>query len=134
MYDMPFGVMPGTISTSLRYPNPLAPARQYSCPVAGQWKPYFLTIKVFPFDLVRFEDIFRLGLEHSFRSEIEAEVIEDGHRTHDLPFKLQTIDELRILLACTDAEIDRVIGTLIRIDPTADVEEPLNWGSHSACL
>lgn len=88
----------------------------------------------FPLDLVRFEDIFHLGLEHNFRSEIEAEAIEDGHRTHDLPFKLQTIDELRILLACTDAEIDRVIGTLIRIDPTADVEESPNWGSHSACL
>ncbi|ARW09486.1 hypothetical protein [Acetobacter ascendens] len=70
-----------------------------------------------------------LGEDADMFGDTLAEAIEDGPRTHDLPFKLQTIDELRILLACTDAEIDRVTGALIRIDPTADIEEPPNWGS-----
>ncbi|MDE7547601.1 hypothetical protein PY793_06335 [Acetobacter fabarum] len=58
-----------------------------------------------------------------------AEVIEDAPQGRRLPFKLQTIKELKTLLACNDAEIDRATLVLISISPTADVEEPPNWGS-----
>ncbi|MBO1326004.1 hypothetical protein K2X14_13760 [Acetobacter sp. TBRC 12305] len=57
-----------------------------------------------------------------------AEVIQDEPQTRGLPFKIETIQELRTLLAGSDEEIDRVTRALIRIDPTADVEEPPNWG------
>ncbi|MBO1324345.1 hypothetical protein K2X14_04125 [Acetobacter sp. TBRC 12305] len=57
-----------------------------------------------------------------------AEVIEDAPQGLRLPFKLQTINELKTLLACNDAEIDHVTLILISISPTADVEEPPNWG------
>ncbi|MBE7728834.1 hypothetical protein F1542_03465 [Komagataeibacter sp. FXV3] len=57
------------------------------------------------------------------------EAIQCGPRTHDLLFKLQTIAELKTLLACTDAEIDRVSKALLGIIPTVEPEEPPNWGS-----
>lgn len=57
-----------------------------------------------------------------------AEVIDDAPQGHRLPFKLQTIYELKTLLACADAEIDHATLILISISPTEDVEEPPNWG------
>ncbi|WP_240471449.1 hypothetical protein [Komagataeibacter rhaeticus] len=69
-----------------------------------------------------------LGEDADMFGDTLEEAIQCGPRTHDLPFKLQTIAELKTLLACTDAEIDHVTWALIRIDPTADVEEPPNWG------
>ncbi|PYD52533.1 hypothetical protein CFR78_14115 [Komagataeibacter rhaeticus] len=57
------------------------------------------------------------------------EAIQCGPRTHDLPFKLQTIAELKTLLACTDAEIDRISKALLGIIPTVEPEEPPDWGS-----
>lgn len=58
-----------------------------------------------------------------------AEVIDDAPQGHRLPFKMQTIDELRVLLACTDADIERVSWVVLVINPTVDPEEPPNWGS-----
>ncbi|GCD56162.1 hypothetical protein [Acetobacter pasteurianus] len=57
-----------------------------------------------------------------------AEAIEDAPQGRRLPFKLQTINELKTLLACNDAEIDHATLILISISPAADVEEPPNWG------
>ena len=57
------------------------------------------------------------------------EVIEDAPRGHRLPFKQQTVNELRTLLAYDDMDLDRVSWAVLGIDPTADVEEPPNWGS-----
>ncbi|GCE85228.1 hypothetical protein [Komagataeibacter diospyri] len=57
------------------------------------------------------------------------EAIQCGPRTHDLPFKLQTVTELRTLLACSDAEIDRISKALLGIIPVVEPEEPPNWGS-----
>ncbi|GCE82518.1 hypothetical protein [Komagataeibacter diospyri] len=58
-----------------------------------------------------------------------CEVIDDAPRGHRLPFKQQTVNELRTLLSCNDVEIDHVTWALIRIDPTVEPEEPPNWGS-----
>ncbi|GAA3686577.1 MULTISPECIES: hypothetical protein [Acetobacter] len=58
-----------------------------------------------------------------------AEVIENAPQGHDLLFKQQTINELKNLLACNDAEIDHASYALIAISPTEEVEEPPNWGS-----
>ncbi|MFT8542687.1 hypothetical protein [Acetobacter sp.] len=58
-----------------------------------------------------------------------AEVIENAPQGHDLLFKQQTVNELKNLLACNDAEIDHVSFALIAISPTEEVEEPPNWGS-----
>ncbi|WP_281799173.1 hypothetical protein [Komagataeibacter rhaeticus] len=70
-----------------------------------------------------------LGEDADMFGDTLEEAIQCGPRTHDLPFKLQTIAELRTLLACNDAEIDHVTWALIRIDPTVEPEEPPNWGS-----
>ena len=69
-----------------------------------------------------------LGEDADMFGDTLEEAIQCGPRTHDLAFKLQTIAELKTLLACTDAEVDHATWALIRIDPTADVEEPPNWG------
>ncbi|GBQ32995.1 hypothetical protein [Acetobacter fabarum] len=58
-----------------------------------------------------------------------AEVIENAPQGHDLLFKQQTVNELKNLLACNDAEIDHVSFALIAISPTEEVEEPPNWGN-----
>ena len=57
------------------------------------------------------------------------EVIEDAPRGHRLPFKQQTVNELRTLRAYDDMDLDRVSWAVLGMDPTADVEEPPNWGS-----
>ncbi|WP_179287839.1 hypothetical protein [Acetobacter syzygii] len=57
------------------------------------------------------------------------EVIEDAPRMHRLPFKQQTVNELRTLLAYSDMDLDRVSWVVLGMDPTADIEEPPNWGS-----
>ncbi|MCE2576549.1 hypothetical protein [Komagataeibacter sp. FNDCR2] len=69
-----------------------------------------------------------LGEDADMFGDTLEEAIQCGPRTHDLPFKLQTIDELKTLLACTDEEIARVSKALLGIDPTAEAEEPPNWG------
>ena len=58
-----------------------------------------------------------------------AEVIENAPQGHDLLFKQQTVNELKNLLACNDAEIDHVSFALIAISPIEEVEEPPNWGN-----
>ena len=58
-----------------------------------------------------------------------AEVVENAPRGHGLLFKKQTVNELKTLLACNDAEIDHVSFALIAISPTEEVEEPPNWGN-----
>ncbi|WP_146851727.1 hypothetical protein, partial [Acidomonas methanolica] len=60
------------------------------------------------------------------------EAIQEGVNCHDLQFNLQTIEELHKLLSFTDEDIDRITRTwaLNSIDPTADVEEPPNWGRY----
>ncbi|MGD7069890.1 hypothetical protein [Acetobacter sp. AAB5] len=57
------------------------------------------------------------------------EVIEDAPRGTGLPFKQQAVNELRTLLAYSDVDLDRVSWAVLSIDPTADVEEPPNWGN-----
>ncbi|BAK82870.1 hypothetical protein [Komagataeibacter medellinensis] len=57
------------------------------------------------------------------------EVIDDAPRGHRLPFKQQTVNELRTLLAYDDMDLDRVSWAVLSIDPTVDPEEPPNWGS-----
>ncbi|GAB6968334.1 hypothetical protein JCM25156A_23710 [Komagataeibacter kakiaceti JCM 25156] len=69
-----------------------------------------------------------LGENADMFGDMLEEAIQCGPRTHDLLFKRQTIDELRILLAYDDKEIDRVSRGVLGIDPTAEVEEPPNWG------
>ncbi|WP_395370404.1 hypothetical protein [Komagataeibacter diospyri] len=58
-----------------------------------------------------------------------CEVIDDAPRGHRLPFKQQTVNELRTLLAYDDMDLDRVSWAVLSIDPTVDPEEPPNWGS-----
>ena len=58
-----------------------------------------------------------------------AEVVENAPQGHDLLFKQQTVNELKTLLACNEAEIDHVSFALIAISPTEEVEEPPNWGN-----
>jgi len=60
------------------------------------------------------------------------EAILDAPQGRNLPFKLQAIHELQTLLSFTDEEIDRIAQTcaLLSISPTADVEEPPNWGRY----
>ena len=57
------------------------------------------------------------------------EVIEDAPQGHRLPFKQQTVNELRTLLAYSDTDLEHVSWAVFGIDPTADVEEPPNWGN-----
>lgn len=57
------------------------------------------------------------------------EVIEDAPRGHRLPFKQQTVNELRTLLAYDDMDLNHVSWAVLSMDPTADVEEPPNWGN-----
>ncbi|WP_238331363.1 MULTISPECIES: hypothetical protein [Acetobacter] len=57
------------------------------------------------------------------------EVIEDAPRGTGLPFKQQAVNELRTLLAYSDVDLDRVSWAVLSINPTADVEEPPNWGN-----
>ncbi|GCE89282.1 hypothetical protein MSKU15_0883 [Komagataeibacter diospyri] len=57
------------------------------------------------------------------------EVIDDAPRGHRLPFKQQTVNELRTLLAYDDMDLDRVSWAVLSIDPTVEPEEPPNWGS-----
>ena len=57
-----------------------------------------------------------------------AEVVEDAPQGRDIPFKLQTIAELKALLTCSDEEIRRVSKVLLGINPDAEAEEPPNWG------
>lgn len=57
-----------------------------------------------------------------------AEVIENAPHGHALPFKQQTVNELKTLLACNGAEINHASLALIRISPTEYVEEPPHWG------
>ncbi|BAU37243.1 hypothetical protein WSS15_28730 [Acetobacter pasteurianus] len=70
-----------------------------------------------------------LGEDADMFGNTLAEAIQWGPRTYNLPFKTQTIDELTTLLAYGDADIDRVSWAVLGINPTADVEEPPNWGS-----
>ncbi|MGD7069892.1 hypothetical protein [Acetobacter sp. AAB5] len=57
------------------------------------------------------------------------EAIEDAPSLHLLPFKQQAVNEIRTLLAYSDVDLDRVSWAVLGIDPTADVEEPPNWGN-----
>ncbi|MGX7346018.1 contact-dependent growth inhibition system immunity protein [Acetobacter pasteurianus] len=57
------------------------------------------------------------------------EVVQDAPQTHDLPFKQQTVNELRNFLTYSDEDIERISWVVLGIDPTVDVEEPPNWGS-----
>ncbi|MGD7069889.1 hypothetical protein [Acetobacter sp. AAB5] len=57
------------------------------------------------------------------------EAIEDAPSLHLLPFKQQAVNELRTLLAYSDVDLDRVSWAVLSIDPTADVEEPPDWGN-----
>ncbi|MFS8366264.1 hypothetical protein ACJRO0_02020 [Acetobacter oryzifermentans] len=57
------------------------------------------------------------------------EAIEGAPSLHLLPFKQQAVNELRTLLAYSDVDLDRVSWAVLSINPTADVEEPPNWGS-----
>lgn len=59
-----------------------------------------------------------------------ADVIEDAPRRHDLIFNQQTISQLRVLLSYTDEELNRVSKAILSINPTAEVEEPPNWGYY----
>ncbi|MBO1326123.1 hypothetical protein K2X14_09835 [Acetobacter sp. TBRC 12305] len=56
------------------------------------------------------------------------EAIEDAPRGHRLLFKQQTVNELRTVMACSDEDIERISWAVLGIDPTAEVEEPPNWG------
>lgn len=58
-----------------------------------------------------------------------GEVVQDAPQTRDLPFKQQTVNELRNFLTYSDEDIERVSWVVLGIDPTADVEEPPNWGN-----
>jgi hypothetical protein len=57
------------------------------------------------------------------------EVIESDPETRDLPFKRQTIDELKIFLTYSDRDIERISRIVLGINPTVDPEEPHDWGS-----
>lgn len=57
------------------------------------------------------------------------EVIEDAPRMHCLPFKQQAVNELKMLLAYSDTDLEHVSWAVLSIDLTADVEEPPNWGN-----
>lgn len=57
------------------------------------------------------------------------DVIHDEPYTRDLTFKVQTVNELQILLACSDEDMQRVSSIVLGIDPTADVQDPPDWGS-----
>ena len=69
------------------------------------------------------------GEDANIFSDTLAEAIENAPQGHDLLFKQQTVNELKILLACNEAELNHASFALIRISPTEEVEEPLNWGS-----
>ncbi|WP_141259403.1 hypothetical protein [Komagataeibacter diospyri] len=56
------------------------------------------------------------------------EVIQDEPQTRDLPFKRQTIRELRNFLIYSDEDIERVSWVMLGINPTVAPEEPPNWG------
>jgi len=73
-----------------------------------------------------------LGEDADMYGDTLDEAIQEGPVRHDLQFNLQTIQELQRLLSFTDEEIDRITQTwvLLSIDPTADVEEPPNWGQY----
>ncbi|NVN37869.1 hypothetical protein HUK81_13120 [Komagataeibacter swingsii] len=70
-----------------------------------------------------------LGEDSDTFGDTLTEVIQEEPQTRGLSFKKETIWELRTLLACTDAEIDRVSKALLGIIPTVEPEEPPNWGS-----
>ena len=57
------------------------------------------------------------------------EVIEDAPHGRSLRFKQQAVNELRTLLAYSDTDLEHVSWAVLSIDPTADVEEPPNWGN-----
>lgn len=69
------------------------------------------------------------GEDPEFFGDTLFEVIEDAPQGLRLPFKQQTVNELRTLLAYGDMDLDRVSWAVLGIDPTANVEEPPNWGS-----
>ncbi|MBU2654768.1 hypothetical protein [Acidomonas methanolica] len=73
-----------------------------------------------------------LGEDADMYGDTLDEAIQEGVNCHDLQFNLQTIEELHKLLSFTDEDIDRITRTwaLNSIDPTADVEEPPNWGRY----
>ncbi|TCS26375.1 hypothetical protein EDC31_11417 [Acidomonas methanolica] len=73
-----------------------------------------------------------LGEDADMCGDTLDEAIQDGPRGRNIEFKQQTIQELHKLLSFTDEEIDRITQTwvLLSIDPTADVEEPPNWGRY----
>ncbi|PAL27097.1 hypothetical protein [Acetobacter syzygii] len=58
-----------------------------------------------------------------------VEVIREEPNTRGLLYKLQTIDELRILLSYSDEDVVRVSDAVLGINPTVEPEEPPNWGS-----
>ncbi|MCE2575260.1 hypothetical protein [Komagataeibacter sp. FNDCR2] len=57
------------------------------------------------------------------------EVIQHEPQTRDLPFKIQTIGELRNFLIYSDEDIERVSWVVLGINPTVAPEKPPNWGS-----
>ncbi|MFT8732095.1 MAG: hypothetical protein ABF752_09520 [Acetobacter fabarum] len=69
------------------------------------------------------------GEDANIFSDTLAEAIENAPQGHDLLFKQQTVNELKTLLACNEAELNHASFALIRISPTEEVEEPPNWGS-----
>jgi hypothetical protein len=69
------------------------------------------------------------GEDANIFSDTLAEAIENAPQGHDLLFKQQTVTELKILLACNEAELNHASFALIRISPTEEVEEPPNWGN-----
>ena len=56
------------------------------------------------------------------------DVIHDEPYTRDLTFKVQTVHELKTLLAYSEEDLRRVSSVVLGIDPTAKVTDPPDWG------
>lgn len=67
-----------------------------------------------------------LGEDVDMFGDTLTEALEDGPRSHNLPFKLQTISELKRLLAYSDADIERVSQDLLIMKPMVEPEAALN--------
>lgn len=56
------------------------------------------------------------------------EVIENDPQTRNLSFKTQAINELRILLAYSDEDIEHASRIVLGTNPIVEPEEPFDWG------
>jgi hypothetical protein len=56
------------------------------------------------------------------------DVIHDEPYTRDLTFKVQTVHELKTVLAYSEEDLKRVSSVVLGIDPTAKVTDPPDWG------